>query len=224
MKQASNKLIIYKCVVGPFQANSFILSCASTKEAIIIDPGDNTGQIHDTIKEKGLLVKKILLTHAHLDHCAHAGVLAGKLRKSGLTPEELTLYMHKEERWLYDNLALQGKTFGIPIPDKRCSVSFMEDNEEIRISAEHLLKAILVPGHSPGSLCFLSKEQNFLIAGDVLFRGSIGRTDLWKGDMNQLVQTIKDKLFTLDEKTNVLPGHGDGTTIGKEKRGNPLLS
>ncbi len=207
-------------VVGPFQCNCSILLDSVSKEAGLIDAGDDFAAIKKDLLTEGYTVKWSFHTHAHLDHIGAVTDLKRALPST-------KILLHRDDAWLYENLPMQGQMFGIsyerpPAPDE-----FLEEGHGLTLGA-HKLRVIHTPGHSPGGVCLHSDssdsfEKPFLFSGDTLFRESIGRTDLWGADGKLLTQSIQKKLFTLDEVTEVLPGHGPLTTIGHEMRQNPFV-
>lgn len=202
-----------------FGENTYLLY-DETKEAVLIDCGcitpDEEEQLSDFIEANGLTLKRSLNTHYHFDHVIGNAYI---FHKYGIRPE-----IHKDERDdRSPTLNMQASKFGIPMDFEEIEpLRYIEDNEEIRFG-HSVLKAILAPGHSPASLAFYSEADHFLIAGDVLFAGSIGRSDLWGGDFGTLIASIQKRLLTLPDDTTVYPGHGPSTTIGAEKINNPYL-
>ncbi|MDR2913733.1 MAG: MBL fold metallo-hydrolase [Tannerella sp.] len=202
-----------------FGENTYLLY-DETKEAILIDCGCITPDEEETlsgfIDENKLTLKRLLNTHYHFDHVVGNAYI---FRKYGIRPE-----IHRKEKNINSpTLNMQASRFGIPMNfEETESLRNIEDNEEIHFG-NSAIKAILVPGHSPASLAFYSEADHFVIAGDVLFLGSIGRTDLWGGDFSTLISSIQNRLLTLPDDTIVYPGHGPSTTIGAEKSNNPYL-
>ncbi|MCC6544686.1 MAG: MBL fold metallo-hydrolase [Nitrospirae bacterium] len=206
-------MILETLAVGPFQSNVFILGDEETREAVVIDPGDDVQDILETLKKYSLNLGKILLTHGHIDHVS--GV------KSLKEATGATVFLHKGDIFLYEQLPTQASFFGITADEIVQIDKILEDGMEI---GEGCLKCSVIhtPGHTPGSVSFYFPE-GVVFTGDTLFRWSIGRTDLWGSSHEELMSSIKDKLFKLDETTRVYPGHGPATTIGSEKRDNPFL-
>jgi len=204
-------------VFNDFQENTYILS-DETKECIIIDPGcfyvTEQNELSDYINKNNLVPKAIINTHGHIDH-----VLGCKFVQNNY---KIPFITHKEELPLIKNALHFGSIFGLkaeqpPLPD-----SYIDEGEIYRFGNAQL-QIFFVPGHSPGSLAFYSAEDKMIITGDVLFRGSIGRTDLPGGNYNMLINVIKNKLLTLPADTMVFPGHGPSSTIGNEINSNPFL-
>ena len=200
--------------VGPLQCNCTILGDPVTKEAVVIDPGGDEDYIIERLDAQGLKLVAIWHTHAHFDHF----LASGKLR--ALTGAPLSL--HADDRILWDNLETQCARFNLPFepvppPDETL------EHEQVLSTGDLSLKVLHTPGHSPGSCCFHAEKDSLLISGDTLFRGSIGRTDLWGGDFSQIKQSIQERLFGLDEATRVIPGHGGETSIRFELEHNILV-
>ncbi len=203
---------------NPIQENTYVVY-DETGEAVIIDCGclgkEEEKILDDFIAFNHLTVKHLLNTHLHLDH-AFGNAFASK--KYGLKPEG-----NKLEETGMPGLKEQARRFGFELVEDAVTLgTYLEDGDTVTFG-NHTLYCLFVPGHSPGSICFYSKEGNCVFAGDVLFQGSIGRTDLWGGSFNTLISGIRRKLLTLPESTVVYPGHGPATTIGEEKRNNMYL-
>ena len=188
------------------------------KNAWLIDPGNMNAQetqaIDNFITEKGLKIQKILLTHAHIDHVLGLQWAFDKFN--------VPVRMHQEDQEVLDMLQASGMRFGMQINPVKVEVEYIKEGDEIDLDGEKF-KIYHVPGHSPGSVVYHNDNQKFMISGDVLFEGSIGRTDLYKGNYEQLTEGIKSKLFILDNDTQVFSGHGNPTSIGFEKQYNPFL-
>jgi glyoxylase-like metal-dependent hydrolase (beta-lactamase superfamily II) len=206
-------------IFNPFMENTYVVSDDDTKECAVIDAGclDKTEQssIEHYIKENSLTVNRLINTHLHLDHVCGNNFVS---RTFGVKPEA-----HKDDEFLLALFGAQAVAFGIAGTEPACPLGrYIEETGHISFG-NITFTAIHVPGHSPGSLCFYDKSSGTLFAGDVLFRGSIGRTDLPKGNYDQLIEGITQKLFVLPEETVVYCGHGPTTTIGYEKIYNPYL-
>jgi glyoxylase-like metal-dependent hydrolase (beta-lactamase superfamily II) len=205
--------------VPPLGCNCSILSDEASREAIVVDPGGSIPKIIEYLKSKDLSLKYIIHTHAHFDHCMGTSSLHKTLNGK--------VCLHKGDMFLYENLAQQCQAFGVRYEkEEMVSVThFLEDNEVLKIGEEKL-EVLHTPGHTPGSVCFVGEsiEKPVLFSGDTLFAGSIGRTDLWGGNYQQIIKSIENRLFTLDEATLVIPGHGELSDIFKEKRYNPFFS
>jgi hydroxyacylglutathione hydrolase len=204
---------------NPFSENTFVLFDDVSRDAIVIDPGCYTTneqkQLQKFITDNKLTVKRLLNTHCHLDH-----VFGNPFVEETYGVE---LEAHRAELPVLARAHVAGDMFGVPmLPQEPFSI-FIEDGDEI-ILGDATFKAILAPGHSPGSLCFYNAEEGFLIGGDVLFFRSIGRTDLPLGNHAQLIESITTRLFALPDATKVFCGHGQATTIGYERYNNPFLN
>lgn len=202
---------------SPIQENTYVLY-NEEQEAIIIDPGcyfpAEQEQLFRFIQTNELEVVKLLNTHCHLDH-----VFGNKwVYETFKTP----LHIHPEEEAMLKMAPLSGEKWGLPFENYNGPLQFLHPGDTILLGND-ALQVIYAPGHSPASICFYCQSQSFLIGGDVLFRESIGRTDLPGGNHERLLQSIKENLFTLPDEVKVYPGHGLTTTIGYEKRNNPFL-
>ncbi len=209
---------VKRFVCGPFQELTYILY-DDTKEAVIIDCGcadDKERQrLTDFIERKNLTVVKLLNTHLHIDHVAGNAFVKDKY---GLSP-----MAHNGDVFIYEKTLEQAALFGFPMEKTPPPVeTFLQEGDVVSFGNEKL-KVIHVPGHSPGSICFYNQEEGVAIVGDVLFQGSVGRTDLWGGDTDLLLNGIKSKLLNLPDEVVVAPGHGNLTTIGEERLNNPYL-
>lgn len=202
-----------------FGINTYIVWNESTADAAIIDPGMSSEKeckaILKFIAEHGLTLKHLINTHMHIDHAAADGFISETFK--------LKLSASPLESELAANLSSQAVMFGLDFKPQSIEITTeLNDGDIIPIGNENL-RVILVPGHSPGSVALYDSKDKFVISGDALFNGSIGRTDLPGGNYQQLINAIQSKLFTLPDGTIVYPGHGDPTTIGKEKRENPFF-
>jgi hydroxyacylglutathione hydrolase len=223
-------------VVGPFQCNCRLLACPRTGDALLVDPGDDAPRILREIRAaeaalgKPVRVRWLLHTHAHLDHIGATRVVKEALvREAAADAGALaTIALHADDEEIYRNLRMQGSLFGLQYEDPLPVDHRLRDEEELRVG-DLRLSVIHTPGHSPGGVCFRLHEDSAagstetVFSGDTLFQRSIGRTDLWGGDLDTLVGSIRRRLFTLDGDTRVCPGHGPDTRIGEEMRENPFL-
>jgi len=207
-------IIVETIPVGPLQCNCTILGDVVSRKAIVVDPGGDAELLLERLVELNLQVERIIHTHAHLDHF----LASGKMKEA--TGAKLAL--HREDLFLWDMLEDQCRMFGIPFEPPPPPDQWLENEEEIDLN-DLQGKALHTPGHTPGSMCFLFESQKLLIAGDTLFQGSIGRTDLWGGDFKKIEKSIQEKLYTLDEETSVITGHGESTSIGHEMRANSFV-
>ena len=203
--------------VGPFQCNCSILADPTSGTAVVIDPGDEAAAIAQAIAAQGVRVTHVLHTHAHVDH---VGGTAELQRACGGTT-----WLHKGDQWLAENLATQCAMIGLPVPETPSIDRWLEEGTRVDFAGA-ALETLHTPGHTPGSCCFVlaAHGRQLLFAGDTLFAGSIGRTDLWGGDTAQIMASLRGKLLALNDDTEVVAGHGPGTTIGRERRGNPFLT
>lgn len=206
--------LILKCLtVPPFESNCWILGCSETHVTVVIDPGDADGVLQ-TLQAHKLTVKYLIHTHGHLDHVSATAAIQQQT--------EAPVLIHRADQLLLDNLELQGNMFGLAAPELPTVDRYICEGDKIDW-AGHILSVIETPGHSPGGVCLNLENEKILFAGDTLFQDGIGRTDLWGGDYQQLLDSIREKLWQLDNDTVVCPGHGPRTTIGREKRENPFL-
>jgi glyoxylase-like metal-dependent hydrolase (beta-lactamase superfamily II) len=200
--------------VGVLQCNCSIFGDEGSGEAVVIDPGDEIGRILEILERHKLSVKAIVITHAHIDHIGGAA----KLKAATGAP----VYMNASDQELYDHLDMQAAWLGIETP-RRTSIDVnSREGSAIELGPARF-EVIETPGHTQGSISVWIPAENKLIAGDTLFRDSIGRTDLPGGDGRQILRSIHDKLLTLPEDATVVPGHGGLTTIGRERERNPFL-
>lgn len=212
MQAPSTALIRETFPVGPLQCNCTIIGDPVTGKAIVVDPGGNHQMILDRLEALGLKVVSIIHTHAHLDHF----LASGEMKKA----TGATLHLHKGDQFLWDNLEMQCNMFGIPYTPVPAPDHWLQDDEALACGCG---VAMHTPGHTPGSMSFWFPQDKLLIAGDTLFRGGIGRTDLWGGDSKTIEQSIRGRLYRLDEEAVVVTGHGPDTRIGDEMRGNPFV-
>jgi hydroxyacylglutathione hydrolase len=208
-------MILETFPVGMLQCNCTILGDEEAHEAIVIDPGDEIGRIHRRLTELGLKLKQILITHAHIDH------VGGALKLKRLTGAPI--FLNENDLPLLKRMAEQAEWVGLIAPPETAPPDeSLADG--MRIGLERYPAQVLhTPGHTQGSVCLHFVPLQLLIAGDTLFAGSIGRTDLPGGDFNQIIDSIHSRLLVLTEETKVIPGHGPGTTIGQEREDNPFL-
>lgn len=201
--------------VGWLQCNCHVVGDPVTREAIVVDPGDEPEQILAVLRKHNFKVKQIVITHAHPDHVGGAA----KLKAATGAP----VLMHPDDLWLLENVPMQCAAFGFPAPPAVTLDQPLRAGDELRWGEGLRAQALHTPGHTPGSLCLYLPEQRFLLAGDTLFAGSIGRTDLWGGSTESILRSIHTHLLALDDATVVFPGHGPETTIGAERKRNPFL-
>lgn len=207
-------MILETFPVGPLRCNCSILGDEVTHEAVVVDPGDNIPEILSRLQKHGLTLRQIVITHAHIDHVGGALLLK---RATGAP-----VYLNQHDLGLLGAMEMQAGWLGIPTPETASPDASADDGMTVGL-ATLPAEVIHTPGHTPGSICLLFPQQALLLAGDTLFAGSIGRTDLPGGDGRQILRSLRDRLMVLPEKTRVLPGHGPETTIGEEKQSNPFL-
>ena len=200
--------------VGMLQCNCSIFGDEATREAIVIDPGDQIDEILHVLARHKLSVKAIVITHAHIDHVGGAA----KLKSATGAP----VYMNAKDQELYDGLEMQAAWLGVEPPERTDVDTPARDGDSLTLG-ETSFHVLHTPGHTQGSISLWIPGENKLIAGDTLFRDSIGRTDLPGGDSRQILSSIHTKLMTLPETAVVIPGHGPNTSIGREKARNPFL-
>ncbi len=210
------KLRVALVQVTPFQQNCSIFFDETTKLGAVVDPGGDLDRIKDAISRTGVTIQKILLTHGHIDHAAGADELREFLKVPVEGP-------HIADKMFLDALETRAPQFGIfgarnLVPDR-----WLSDGDEIE-AAGFSFKVIHAPGHSPGSVVLYNQENNFCFMGDVLFNGSVGRTDLPGASHDTLIDSIKNKVLPLGDDVNFLPGHGQPSTIGHERKTNPFLT
>jgi hydroxyacylglutathione hydrolase len=210
----SNLRIVVIPVTG-FQQNCSLIFDEQTKRAAVVDPGGDLDRIEQAIAKAGVKVEKILLTHGHIDH---AGGADGLREKLGVTIEG----PHRDDEYLLNALAARGKEFGVADMRNCKPDRWLLDGDTVE-AAGFTFKVIHAPGHSPGSVVLFNDENRFALMGDVLFQGSVGRTDLPRGDHATLIRSIMTKVLPLGDDVSFLPGHGQPSTIGDERRTNPFL-
>jgi hydroxyacylglutathione hydrolase len=211
-------MIVDTQAVGPFFKNGFVLGCEETREAVLIDPGDEVDSLLAFAERNALVIRHILLTHAHVDHVT--GVAAAK-RALGAP-----VYLHRDDLFLYENAVGQGAMFGLRVEAPPPVDVFYAPGQVIAFG-NYEARPHHTPGHCPGGVCLQIGKTGtigkLLFVGDTLFAGSIGRTDLPGGDHATLIRSIRAVLFPFGDDAVVYPGHGPATTIGQERRTNPFL-
>ena len=211
-------MLIESRAVAPFHKNGFVVGCEQTREAVLIDPGDEVDELLAFAGDKRLTIRHILLTHAHVDHVT--GVAAAK-RALGVP-----VYLHREDLFLYERAIEMGALFGIAVEPQPPIDVFYTPGHTVTFGS-YEVKVHHTPGHCPGGVCLqigrVGEHGKDLFVGDTLFAGSIGRTDLPGGNYDVLIASIRDVLFAFGDDAAVHPGHGPATTIGQERRTNPFL-
>jgi hydroxyacylglutathione hydrolase len=212
-------VVIKKFVFNPFFENSYILWDESSKEAAVIDPGCSNkaeeDELRSYIEDTELQVKYLINTHCHIDHILGIKYVKDKYNVQFYAPEaDIPLLIHADK---------QAEAFGIEIEKPPLPDVYLTEFTHMNLGSAPL-QLLFTPGHSPGEYCIYLEKEKLCVTGDVLFRRSIGRTDLWGGDFNQLIHSIKTKLFTLPDEVKIYPGHGESSTIGEEKSGNPFIA
>src|SRR5712691_11206585 len=211
-------MIIESQAVGPFFKNGFVVGCEETREAVLVDPGDEVASLLAFAERNALTIRHILLTHAHVDHVT--GVAYAR-RALGVP-----VYLHRDDLFLYEQAAAQGAMFGVDVEAPPPPDIFYSPGHVIAFGG-YDVRPHHTPGHCPGGVCLQvgkkGRTGKELFVGDTLFAGAIGRTDLPGGDYNTLISSIRTVLFPFGDDAIVHPGHGPDTTIGQERRTNPFL-
>lgn len=210
---------IFTAAVPPFYKNGYLVACEETREAVLIDPGDEVADLIDIARREELTVIAIPLTHAHLDHVT--GVARARAAFG------VDVWLHRDDLFLYDNAVEQGRMFGLEVEQPPPVDRFYASDSPLAFG-RYVIDVLHTPGHCPGGVCLAigraGAPERDLFVGDTLFAGSIGRTDLPGGDMDTLLRSIRDVLFRFPDETVVHSGHGPDTTIGRERLTNPFLS
>jgi glyoxylase-like metal-dependent hydrolase (beta-lactamase superfamily II) len=208
-------MILETFAVGPLQCNCTLLGDEETAEAIVIDPGDEVSRIFRRITDLGLKLKQILVTHGHIDH------VGGALKLKNLTGAPILL--NENDLPLLKMMEAQAAWVGVPTPDVAAPDASLVDGMQVGLQ-RYPARVLHTPGHTQGSVCLHFEPLKMIFAGDTLFAGSIGRTDLPGGNSRQIIASIQAQLMPLPDDTRVLPGHGRETTVGEERRYNPFLN
>ena len=202
--------------VTPFAQNCSVVWCERTLAGAVIDPGGDLEQVLAAARENGVRLEKILLTHAHIDHAGGTADLARRLELPIIGP-------HRGDQFWIDGLPEQARMFGLPGCDKFTPDQWLDEGDRVQLGdVEFLVRHC--PGHTPGHVVFYSAPDRVAFVGDVLFAGSIGRTDFPGGDYDTLIRAIREKLFTLGDDVQFVPGHGPMSTFGEERRSNPFVA
>ena len=201
--------------VTPFEQNCTLLWCEKTRHGAVVDPGGDVPKILAAITEEGITVDKLLITHGHVDHAGGAAELARILKVQIEGP-------HAEDAFLLEELPGQSQRYGFSLAESFIPDRWLKDGDSVQIG-EEALAVLHTPGHTPGHVAFFDPTANLALVGDVLFRGSIGRSDFPRGDINTLISSIREKLFPLGDNVAFIPGHGAMSTFGNERHTNPFL-
>ncbi len=202
--------------VTPLEQNCSLLWNDENMIGAVVDPGGDIEKIEDALKQTGVTLEKVLLTHGHLDHASAAGEIAAKYDIPIEGP-------HKDDQFLIDDLPNQASKYGMPVYDAFLPTRWLEDEDTVAL-AGLTLRVRHCPGHTPGHVVFIHEPSKLALVGDVLFQGSIGRTDFPRGNHEQLISSIRDRLFPLGDKIAFVPGHGPMSTFEVERKTNPFCS
>jgi hydroxyacylglutathione hydrolase len=207
-------MILETLTVGPFQENCYVIGDEATGTGALVDPGDEAARIALAVEQTGLEIGEILITHAHNDHVGAVGALVEEYA--------CPVLMHAEAEPILQQLPTQAMMMGLRFGKVPAVDRHIEDEEALEVGGLKL-RALYTPGHAPGHLAFYVEGERLVLSGDALFAGSVGRTDLFGGDMDLLMRSINERLMTLPDETDVFPGHGPRTKIGNERAHNPFL-
>lgn len=214
--RAGGRLEVRAFTGGAFAENGYLLHCTRTRRAAIVDPGASAPEMLRAVRDEDLDVEAVYLTHAHLDHVEGLPTVRDAL--------DVPVYLHPDDLFLYRRAADQAAAFGMRLPGELPEVDRdLIPGTPVRVG-DHELAVLFAPGHAPGHVMLHAAPQRFALVGDVVFAGSIGRTDLPGGDMQQLLDSIRREVLTLPDETRLLTGHGPETTVARERRGNPFLA
>ena len=202
--------------VTPFSQNCSLLWCAATRRAAVVDPGGDVPKILTAVASHGVVVERVLVTHGHIDHAGAVAALADELKVPVEGPQ-------REDAFWIEGMPQQSKMFGFPdvrsfVPDR-----WLEHGDRVSVGDE-ILEVVHCPGHTPGHVVFFSAEARLALVGDVLFKGSIGRTDFPRGDFDTLIASIRGRLWPLGDDVEFIPGHGPMSTFGVERATNPFCA
>ena len=214
LRHYNGRMVLETFPVGPLACNCTILGDEEVHEAVVIDPGDEIGRIHRRLTELGLTLKQILITHAHIDH------VGGALKLKRLTGAPI--FLNERDLPLLKMMQVQAAWLGLATPETAPPDETLADGQLVGL-AQFPAQVLHTPGHTQGSVCLHFAPLKLLVAGDTLFAGSIGRTDLPGGNFEQIIDSINTRVLVLPDETRVLPGHGAMTSIGEERAHNPFL-
>lgn len=209
-------LFVHCEVVEPFAENARLIGCRRSRAAVLVDPGGRVDQLLAVAAAEGLEVGAVWLTHAHLDHVTGVGDVVARLG-------QIPILLHRDDLSLYEAVAQQGQMFGLSVDNPPPPTGWLEVGESL-VLGELRAQVLHLPGHSPGHVGFWFARQQIILSGDVLFAGSIGRTDLPGGDYDTLMNSIRESVLPLGDEVRVLCGHGPDTTIARERASNPFLA
>ena len=202
--------------VTAFEQNCTVVWCEKTKRAAVVDPGGDLDRVEAFLNDKGLALDKVLITHGHCDHAGGALELS---ERHGVPIEG----PQREDAFWLEKLEDQSRMFGLPDARRFVPTRWLEEGDEVRVG-EVALEVLHCPGHTPGHVVFFNRAADLAIVGDVLFAGSIGRTDFPRGDYDTLIESIKTKLWPLGDEVRFIPGHGPMSTFGRERKANPYVA
>jgi glyoxylase-like metal-dependent hydrolase (beta-lactamase superfamily II) len=201
--------------VTPFQQNCSLIWCENTLRGAVVDPGGDIQKILSAIEKEGITVEKLLVTHGHVDHAGGAAELAKILNIPIEGP-------HADDAFLLEELPVKARSYNFPKAESFIPSRWLNDGDNIQIGDE-VLTVVHAPGHTPGHVVFFHPRLKLALVGDVLFQGSIGRTDFPRGDHTSLISSIRNKLFPLGDEVEFIPGHGPMSSFGEERRSNPFV-
>ena len=206
-------LRVFVMEVGPLAENTYIVEHVASRQAAVVDPGDEGEEILDRLAERGITLEKILLTHGHFDH---VGAVRTLKERTGAK-----IHIHADDADRMRTAGRQGGMFGLHVEDPPAPDVLLREGDRVTLGDQRF-QVLHTPGHTPGHVTFLSGEMAFV--GDLIFAGSIGRTDLPGGSFEDLIRAVREKIFVLPDRTVLFPGHGPATTVGEEKRSNPFFA
>jgi len=206
-------LRVFVMEVGPLAENTYIVEHVASRQAAVVDPGDEGEEILDRLAERGITLEKILLTHGHFDH---VGAVRTLKERTGAK-----IHIHADHADRMRTAGRQGGMFGLHVEDPPAPDVLLREGDRVTLGDQRF-QVLHTPGHTPGHVTFLSGEMAFV--GDLIFAGSIGRTDLPGGSFDDLIRAVREKIFVLPDRTVLFPGHGPATTVGEEKRSNPFFA
>jgi len=208
-----------KCVIVPvtaFQQNCSILVCEATQRAALVDPGGDVSRLREALQKLDVTLEKIFLTHGHMDHCGGANALRAEFNVPIEGP-------HREDKFWIDQIAESCRMYGLPVTESFEPDRWLDDGDTITFG-EQTLEVLFCPGHTPGSVVLFHRGDRIAFVGDVLFQGSIGRTDFPRGDYDTLINSIRHQLWPLGDDVRFVPGHGPMSTFGEERKHNPFVA